>query len=77
MSIQMHCPTCGAANTFDEGQEGKTVRCSKCEERFTAKPPRPSSGPPSRFGAASNSAKTPRDFSRKGEDWPPRQASVH
>jgi HEAT repeat protein len=41
MSIRMRCPTCGAANNLDDGQEGKTVRCSKCEEKFTVKPQRP------------------------------------
>jgi predicted Zn finger-like uncharacterized protein len=41
MAIKMHCPICGAAYNADDTQEGKTVRCSKCEEKFTVKAPRP------------------------------------
>jgi predicted Zn finger-like uncharacterized protein len=41
MSIKMNCPTCGARFDLDDSQEGKTVRCNKCEEKFTVKPARP------------------------------------
>jgi HEAT repeat protein len=41
MAIKILCPTCGAANTLDDAKEGKTVRCRKCEEKFTVEAPRP------------------------------------
>jgi predicted Zn finger-like uncharacterized protein len=41
MPIKTHCPTCGAAYNLDDSQEGKTVRCSKCEETFTVRRRRP------------------------------------
>jgi HEAT repeat protein len=40
MAIKMLCPTCGAAHDLADSQEGKTVTCKKCEQKFTVKPPR-------------------------------------
>ena len=40
MAIKVACPHCDQVHTLSDTQEGKTIRCKSCDEKFAVSKPR-------------------------------------